>query len=369
MVSLPSSFQHLALLTSEIASEPENELQSRKEKFREHLDGQRRRQNELRRRIESKKDELSELEARYNRKLSEKGGLETEKKNHERAIKQREEAIRKMSSDLGIKGFDVEGLDEMQITEFTERVQENARSLENEKDDLRKQGQEKETTLSSAYHNLQNALKAKEGSHEQASESIKRLKDRLKKTQEELETSPVTRHELEAAEKEHQDLSAKLDGLVKQQTEADYDGKIRAKNNEIRELDDRREEYTSELNSLQRHADFRAKLDMKKKASEQKRQDLEALLTRHKEAFKRFTNNELRAETIEMEMVEATAGKEKALAQAERIDQEKSKKVQHLESTLSFAKAQLKEKEARIAGENDSDGSVEGYFATDLLRT
>lgn len=258
-----------------------------------------------------------------------------------------------MSADLGIKGFDFEGLSDAQAGDFAERVQDDARKLESDRDTLRKQGEQQEANLSSKYYNLQNSLKAKEGSREHAMESIKRLKDRLKKTQEELETSPVTRLELESAEKEHKDLASKLEELIKQQVDADYDGKIRIKNNEIRELDDRREEYTSELNSLQRHADFRAKLDMKKKSVAQKRQDIQALLERHDEAIKRFTESEVNAETVETEVAKATTAKEKVLTQAERVDQDKNKKVQHVESTLTFARTQLKDKEERIKGARD----------------
>ena len=105
----------------------------------------------------------------------------------------------------------------------------------------------------------------------------RKLRDRIKRAQDDLDGVAVTSADVEAATKDWEDAKAKLSALKTETTRADLDGRTREKNKEIRDLDQTREDLTVELNSLNRHADFRARLDVKKGERTAKEQEIQSL--------------------------------------------------------------------------------------------
>jgi len=63
--------------------------------------------------------------------LTDKGSLEAEKKNHANVLVERERQIRKISAELGIKGYDIEVLSDEQIKEFTTRLEDEMAKQQN----------------------------------------------------------------------------------------------------------------------------------------------------------------------------------------------------------------------------------------------
>jgi DNA repair protein RAD50 len=301
----------------------------------------------MKRKIEDKQDEIARFDSKYYKKLSEKGALESEKKHHETAIKEREELIRGMSSRLGIKGYDVGGLSEDQIRQFGDRIEEDLKKMRKDWEAIRDKGAKEENDKSTAYQDLRSTLRAKEGSRDSQADGLKRVKARAKGLQQEMDGMSITSLDIETAEKEHADLVAQGEALMSAQAKANYDGKIREKNDEIRKMDEQREDITSELNTLNRQADFRAKLDMKRRSAEQKQTEANSLMERHRDALKKATGKDVNGEEAEQEVQEAVAAKEKTLETKERAEQESNKKLQHIESTLTFSRKQLKEKESQ----------------------
>ncbi|EPQ30278.1 uncharacterized protein PFL1_02394 [Pseudozyma flocculosa PF-1] len=335
--------------TMTLIDDSDAELQKRKDSFRNHLDTKRSRADGFRRRIAEKRDELETLDDQHGRKLSEKGGLEAERRAHEQAIRRREASIKKMSGELGIKGFAADGLNDAQIREFHERLQQETRQLEAEYAKVRADNSRRDDELSTAWQNLRTEMRAKQNARDQLAESIKRTKDRLKRCQDELEAVDVTEIDVAAAERERDDLSARAAASQKEFEEARFDDKIRKKNQEIREKDDLREERTSEMNILNRHAEVRATLGMKTQEIANRRTTAQSLVDRNAASFAKRVGGTAKGETFERDATKAVAAKERELAEAEAVDQEKNKALQQLESTLTFSRNQLKEKRDTVA--------------------
>lgn len=343
--------------------EDEAELQRRKDGFQSYLGDLKRKQDDLKRRITSKKGDLAELERLHSKQLSEKGALESDQKHHERAVRQRQETVQRISAELGMRGFDVDGLTEERVEEFADRVEDDLRQLKRGYDLLKADNKRKEDEISVRYHDLRSVLHAKEASRTTLSEDIKRLRDRVKKMQSEIENIPSADIDIEAAKREHAAQEARLMELSKEQSDAHHEGKIRDKNAEIREIDDRREELTSELNTLNRQADFRAKLDMNKKSATQKQSDIEALLSRNSEALTRFTGSSSSVEKIEDDVNTALARDEQGLLKAEEEEHEVNKRLQHFESSASFARTQLKDAQVQAqAIESEIQSALDGEY-------
>lgn len=111
--------------------ETDEELMRSKESFRSRLDTNRNRLEQFSRKVSNKKDENRVLENKCNRALTDKGSLEAEKKNHANVLVERERQIRKISAELGIKGYDIEVLSDEQIKEFTTRLEDEMAKQQN----------------------------------------------------------------------------------------------------------------------------------------------------------------------------------------------------------------------------------------------
>ncbi|MCO5590880.1 hypothetical protein L7F22_044855 [Adiantum nelumboides] len=88
---------------------------------------------------------------------------------------------------------------------------------------------------------------------------------------------------------------------------------------------------------------------MKKKSVAQKRQDIQALLSVTTKPSKDLRESEVNAETVETEVAKATTAKEKVLTQAERVDQDKNKKIDEaLEKEFDSVEDAIQESQKEI---------------------
>lgn len=349
--------------------ESDEELRRRRDSFQDQLDQQRRRRDGLARCINAKKEELNDIEHRYSRKLSEQGALENDKKHHLQAVAKRKQNIRQMSLELGIRGFDMSDLSDSQIEDFARRLAESVKETESALKALKKEGAEKEAAIANRYQELRTERSSKVSARETTAASFRRLKDRAKQAEDELDCILVSEFDVSALRDRHREDLGKIDKLRQDLEEANYDEQLRKKNNEIRDLEERREELTGELNALNRHAEFRAKLDMKKREREHKLSAAKSLMSRHEASIQKLTGSEVQLDLLERNVARANISNEENLAALERDEADRCRAVQHLESALSISQNQLRDKQdqlSRLQGEVRAFLEEEGDSATDV---
>nr|WJN25013.1 DNA repair protein [Pseudozyma thailandica] len=327
----------------------DEELQKRKQSFQKHLQQNTDKVHALKKRIAEKEDELETFEQRHRKKLSEKGGLEAEKRAHQQAKEKREASIKQIGNELGIKGFGGDGLSDAQIREFEDRVKEEVRKLDDELARLRETNSKKDDDLTTAWQNLRAELRAKQNAREQLTDSIRKLREKVKRAQDELDSYALNSSDIEAAERERDGLSAKVATAQKEFEEAQYDEQIRKKNAEIREKDDLREERTSEINLLNRHAELRASLGLKMQQATQRKNSAQELFDRHKASLSERVRPDMQIKDVENEVARTLSKHEKRLEEVESTNADKNRDLQQVESAISFARKQLKSKQEAAA--------------------
>lgn len=201
----------------------------------------------------------------------------------------------------------------------------------------------------------------------------RRLKSRRKAALDDLEGVQISQLDIDSGDKELADAKKKHETLQTELNGYDFDEKISSKNKQIREADETREDLTNELNALNRHAEYRAKLDMKKKEVEDKKAGIERMwveprrslrsnvwlssppqsrsLSNNRDTFYRFKSAEPQAETMEQDVSRLISGKESDLRTSELQNAEKNKVVQQIESNLGLARRQSREKTKIMEGE------------------
>lgn len=336
-------------------SESDEELTRRLDSFDDHLTKLKRRRSELEHKIEDQSHELREVESRYSRQLSQKGALENDKEHHERAIARREEQVRQLSVELSIRGYDVEGLSDDQIAEFTRRLTDTVRQAEDELSKTKSKNGEQESELSNKLQDLKAQKSGQLASREGLARTSKQLKEKMKNAEEDIDRLGVPDTDIVIARETVEENIKKVERLRKEIESANFDVEIRKKDAEIKDLDSRRDDLTMDLNALNRHADYRAKLDMKKKDSEQKTKAIRALLDRHASSYKKHTGKDDVVEAdFEREVNRVAAAKDQEVSDAERKEADRNREVQHLESAVSISRSQVKDKKEqadRLASE------------------
>ncbi|CAO1622307.1 unnamed protein product [Sympodiomycopsis kandeliae] len=326
----------------------DEELAKRLDSFDDHLAKLRRRRADLEHRIQSQTNDLKEVQSRYSKQLSLKGALENDKEHHEKAIARREQQIRQVSVELGIRGFDVEGLTDDQVHDFTRRLTESTRSAEDELSATKAEGSSKDAELSTKLQDLRAQRSGQVASRETVARNSKQLKEKMKLAEEDIDRLGVPDTDIVIARETVEENIKKVDRLRKEIETANFDSEIRKKDSEIKELDGRRDELTMDLNALNRHADYRAKLEMKKKDSEQKAKAIRALLDRSSSSFNKYIDHDPTEATFEKDVNRSASLKDQEVLEAERKEAEKNREVQHLESTVSISRSQLKEKKDQL---------------------
>ncbi|GAC72691.1 DNA repair protein RAD50 [Moesziomyces antarcticus T-34] len=324
----------------------DEDLQKRKQTFRAQLDQSHAKISTLQTRIAKREDELEAHEQRHRKKLSDKGGLEAEKRAHVQAKEKRETAVKRISNELGIKGFAGDGLSDAQIRSFENRVKEDMRKLDDELGRLREANAQKDDQLTTAWQNARAELRAKQNAREQLVDNVRKLREKIKRAQEELDGYALSDADVEAATRERESLAAKLTAAQKEFTDANYDEQIRRKNAEIREKDDLREERTAEINLLNRHAELRASLALKMQQAGSRRTNAQGLFERHKASISQHVASDVELSSVEHELMRTLSKLEKQASEVEAKNVEKNRQLQEVESTISFARKQLKSKEA-----------------------
>ncbi|CDW98187.1 hypothetical protein [Sporisorium scitamineum] len=327
----------------------DEDLQKRKQKFQLHLDQNQSKIHSLKRRQAEKEDELETQEQRHRKRLSEKGGLEAEKRAHLQAKEKREVSIKQIGNELGIKGFGGDGLTDAQIRGFEDRVKDEVRKLDDELARLREANSKKEDDLTTTWQNLRADLRAKQNAREQLTDSVRKLREKTKRAQDELDGYALSSADIEAAERDRDSLSAKATAAQKEFEEAKYEDQIRKKNADIREKDDLREERTSEINLLNRHAELRASLGLKIQQATTRRNNAQELFDRHKSAMAERVRPDMQLREVESEVARNLSKHEKQLEELEATNADKNRKLQQVESALSFACKQLKSKQEMAA--------------------
>ncbi len=101
------------------------------------------------------------------------------------------------------------------------------RKLDDELGRLRDANTSKDDDLTTAWQNLRAELRAKQNAREQLTDSVRKLRENIKRAQDELDGFKLSNADIETAERERDGLSSKVTAAQKEFEEAKYEEQIR----------------------------------------------------------------------------------------------------------------------------------------------
>lgn len=113
------------------------ELENRRDNFAREAEEQRQTKHGFNRELQAAEDEHHRRTSHQSSLVATRGGLEAEQKSFKRALYNRQNIVKTLASQYDIKGFDVDPLEESQITEFRERLEGNHHKAKKDWEDVK----------------------------------------------------------------------------------------------------------------------------------------------------------------------------------------------------------------------------------------
>ncbi|KAE8216044.1 hypothetical protein CF327_g796 [Tilletia walkeri] len=339
-----------ALGNSMIAiEENDEELQARKADFQQHLEAQRAKSQKLKQTIGEKRASHAQQDNKYKEEFGRMRSLQNEKERHETAVQNQKLLIRNISMEVGIKGFDIEALDEDEIANFLTKLRGQADKAERTYDQLKIDLRAALSELDNKHSEAKGDVKAKRMQQQAQNDAVRKANVDIKRLEDELEELPISEQNVEAAKKESEEAAMKLEEQRDALNRADFEDRMRALNVKLRESEELKDEANQELTGLNAHADFRARLTLKENDRDAKKETLDNLMNKSNEAMRALSGRDADINTFERDVERLVNTQEEKLAEARRGRAKEERELQQVQFSLSSKRNQLKEKEKVVA--------------------
>ncbi|GFZ50594.1 Hydrolase acting on acid anhydrides [Saitozyma sp. JCM 24511] len=325
-----------------VMTETSDELQHMLSNFNAHvasIEAKRATQIDLR---EKEDSALEDLRRRERNLASTQGGLIANKRNFERNVRERESAIREVAKTHNFAGYDYSPLEDAKIVEFVDKLHDLVRRAEADLRKLQADGARRERELQSELDRLAGSKTTAVATKKSKQEQIGKLNDKIRAAESTFDTVSSLDAEIEMLEANiarTEEQQAQLEAEIR---ELRFDEKIREKAVEIRQKEAERDKISAELSALNRQADSRAQLAIKRNEMGSKQGHVAASVASHGQRFKDLVGSDLEAETMEEKITAAIGRKDRELQEAEAAASASNRNISQLQTSLNIAKQSLK---------------------------
>ncbi|KAI0050377.1 hypothetical protein FA95DRAFT_1555700 [Auriscalpium vulgare] len=320
--------------TTKELEDSEETLHERARNFNEHMEKQRQLKGKEIRKEQDVADELQAARRTHVSLNEEHGQLVAEAKAQETRISDREALVREIAGQFDVRGFDVSPLENAQVSEFTTRLLQLQRKQVAERDAIQKESRTKGDEYMAQSQRLHRELESFSAQRKHGRDRIAKLQSEISAGERMLETSEMLDTDIENHVTEMEEQSARIETTRAKIAAANYDERIADLNDKIRQLEDSRNAYTSEIRSLSLQSEARANLALQQKELATKTRDMKNMLQISSTKFAKLVGSNPEPETMERELDALTNAKEKRLVE--------------LESELANADRALHEAETRL---------------------
>ncbi|CAD6904313.1 unnamed protein product [Tilletia controversa] len=329
--------------------EGDEELQTRKADFQKHLEAQRAKSQKLKQTIGEKRSSHAQLDNKYKEEFGRMRSLQNEKERHETAVQNRKQLIRSISIDAGIKGFDMENLDEDEIANFLTKLRGQTDKAERNHDQLKADLRAALNELENKHSEAQGDVKAKRMQQQAQNDAVRKANVDIKRLEDELEELPASEQNVELAKKEAEEAATKLQEQLDALNLADYEDSMRTLSAKLRQAEEQKDDANQELTGLNAHADRRARLTLKENDRDSKKDILQTLMSKSNETMRKFAGRDADVNTFERDVERLVTAKDEELAAARRGRAKEERQLQQVQFDLSSKRKLLQEKEKAVA--------------------
>ncbi|TDL22235.1 hypothetical protein BD410DRAFT_272559 [Rickenella mellea] len=188
---------------------------------------------------------------------------------------------------------------------------------------------------------------------------IRSLQESISKTEKELEGLQNLDTELLHHNTRMEDKQNRLEMIKNDTKSSDYDGKVNQLIVKKKGLEAQRETLDTELRTINRQADDRAKLGFKRDEHKSKSQEIANIVSIHNAKFRQLVGSEIKPDSMLRDLDRSISDKDGERDEAENEYSTLNSTYQLADSTLASSKADLKKKQEELkAAERKLQGAL-----------
>lgn len=292
-------------------------------------------------------EEVNHVRATLQSKLAEQGNYQARKENHERQIELRKQLVQDAAREHAIRGYEG-ALSESQIQEFVEKVSKLSREKKRELERIQAKTQEELREAQSALAELRSQQAAKSESKKSANQSIAANNRNSQQLQREIDRIPFDEGAIAVLESSHKELKANHEKAIADQTTANLDEKLRAENNNLRDLEAENERIGQALTQSMLYVQDRAELEHIKKELKAREHSLDAMIKTHKAKIAVLVGDNWRPDNVEVKFQRVLGDRDQDLVIAQKARADVERQHQKVALSLSTARETRKRKHAEL---------------------
>jgi DNA repair protein RAD50 len=338
--------QDLADLRRDLKELPDTDeqLRSQVEQYQERMKLHNKRQEDQTKRYKSMGNDIEQIHAKQSNKRMEAGKLENQKATHEQQIKEREAMIKSSARDHNIRGYETD-LDDMEISEFMQRVTKLSSEQNSRVDRLRRDNAAEVQKSQSVLDKLRERRSTLNESKRSHKEQIALNERKVASSNSELGRITMDEAGKAILEANIEDLEDRLRKAKQTASSASFASKIKEANETLQKLEDDSDSLKSEMVQATKQAGDLARLDHLKKESQSRQRSIDTLKETHGPRLQVLLGHSWEPETLDDDFRNVLDNRKRKVADAERQREGVSRELEHVEFKLKSAREDEKRKQ------------------------
>lgn len=293
------------------------------------------------------KERIEEARQRLGQKQAEYGKHQNDKANFERQLERRQNMIKEIARNNGIRGYD-DHLEQEDVDEFMRKLR---KSLKDHSQTLDRAKREAQAELREVQTSLNEIAQRKSVLQESKSAAKRQIATNDKEAmvyQERLNEIDVDEGVQAALESNVEDTASRLDHAKERAQTASWEKEIQDVNSEIRALEDESSRLNAELIESTKKAGELARLEHLKKELKERERSLDTMQGAHGERLSKLVSENWQPTTLEQDFQRTLDDESKLVANAERDRDGVSRELEHVEYKLKSARQTLNQRKKEL---------------------
>ncbi|RHZ51054.1 hypothetical protein Glove_485g11 [Diversispora epigaea] len=324
--------------------ESDEELQKIKEEYMKRLSSRQGDKQNLAAQKNQLESDYNKLRDLLNKTLEESGKLQSEKNINEKRIEELEVLVKETSRTHQFRLFVNALLDDVHIAKFKELLKTTIEEKERIFKTKRDQAQQKENELNARLNQLTSDFNFHNRTKQNARSIIDSKRKKKSKEMENLQDYQTSDFDIDILNdqlaKEESDLNTLKLNIENDNIHKTYF----IKQNDLRNVENKINDIDSEISNITQDSSSRAKLDLQRTTRAEKSDQLQSLLTSHKDEFKEVLGKPVCIDTLEKDILKTLQKKEKELELTETEGEKLNRELSAIDGKLQVVQSESKRK-------------------------
>lgn len=339
VILLEDSLTHMA--------ESDAELQSMLDQYEERVEAYGTQNNKHKQEYTELKETLEETRVAFGVKQSEIGKFEAQKEQYDRQISQRETLIKEAAKRHGIRGYDYD-VTEKQVADFQHVLSKMSRdqnkALDRARDESQRELREAQDSLNQLTTRKSGLAQSKESARAQITNNDKRI------TELQQSMNKITADEGSEAilQDKKRDTEERLQAASSTATSEQYDARFQEASNNVRALENKKEQLTNELGEATKQAKESASIDYARNELQTAQHSLATMKKVHSERISELIDSDWEPVSLEASYQQVLAEKTGDVKEASSRRDVLQSKLDQINFQMSSMEAQSKKKRSEL---------------------